>query len=99
MVHGSFDLRVEARNVELSGVGRVRDGRVHVHVATNGECLSAGELIPHSAEYLHASNGESEIRVDLEPGTYELCAQLGDGFHVAMNVVDHVVVEVREMAE
>jgi len=96
VVQGSFDLRVDVRNVELSAVGRVRDGKVHVHVATNGACLAAGELIPHSAEYLHASNGEPQLRVDLEPGTYELCAQLGDGFHVAMNVVDRVVVEVRE---
>ena len=89
-------IQIETENVELAGVGRVRAGKFHLHLSMDGECLLPGEPIPHDPVHLHAGNGETAFFVNLEPGTHRICAQLGDGFHVALGVVDDLTIVVEE---
>lgn len=52
---------------------------------------------PRDTDYVHFGRGQSDGTVYLEAGTHELCLQVGDGTHVALDVTDTVTVEVRHL--
>ncbi len=93
-VESPFALRVEADHLVLAPAGRTLDGEGHFHVMVDGGCLSPGEVIPKDKVHLHVGTGADTLELDLPPGTYELCAQIGDGFHVAVAVADTITVNV-----
>ena len=94
VVEAPFVLRVETDNLELAAAGRTLDGEGHFHVMVDRECLHPGEVIPKDQVHLHVGSGADTLELDLPPGTYDLCAQIGDGFHVAVAVADTITVNV-----
>jgi len=94
LVTSPFSVRAETRNLRLEPAGNALDGGGHFHVITTGDCVTAGDLIPVDDEHLHAGTGANRLTVSLPPGTYELCAQLSDGFHVALNATYRFTVTV-----
>jgi hypothetical protein len=95
-VRSPFAVQIQARNLELAPSGTSADGEGHFHVRINEHCVESGAAIPVEENTLHIGSGKSTTEVDLTPGRYELCVQIGDGFHVAVNVVDTVEIWVVE---
>ena len=96
VVSSPFVVQVQTDNIDLAPAGFSRDGEGHFHIRIGNGCMPAGKVLPQEDNTLHVGSGASTSEVELEPGTYELCAQLGDGFHVAVNVTDTITVEVVE---
>ena len=76
-------------------------GEGHLHILAEEDCVSAGEVIPGPSddledanEIFHFSDGQAEDEIDLDPGEYELCAQIGDTGHTAYGQTDTVTVTV-----
>jgi hypothetical protein len=44
--------------------------------------------------YYHFGDGSTETELDLDPGTYELCVQLGDGVHMVFGQSDTIEITV-----
>ena len=68
-------------NIEAVGEGEIHEGHGHYHIAINGHCLPAGEIIPQAAPWVHFGDGSSTIEVQLELGPAHLSLQIGDGEH------------------
>ena len=43
---------------------------------------------------MHFGGGQTDGVIYLEPGTHELCLQVGDGVHLALDITDQATVEV-----
>ena len=78
-------------------------GEGHLHVLAEEDCFPDGEVIPGPSDDLedaneiwHFSDGQAEDEIDLDPGEYELCAQIGDSGHMAYGQTDVITVTVEE---
>ena len=61
---------------------QVRPGMGHHHLGVNMDCLPAGtEIVKGTPSWIHFGTGQTEIDVQLEPGTHKLTLQLGDDLH------------------
>ena len=61
---------------------QVRAGMGHHHLGINMDCLPAGtEIVKGTPSWVHFGKGDTEIDVQLEPGTHKLTLQLGDDLH------------------
>jgi hypothetical protein len=99
-VTGPVQVELAADGVDLVEAGGPAVGEGHLHVMADIGCVDDGEIIPgpsdeHEEEgYFHLGDGSAERELDLEPGTYELCVQLGDGTHVAFGDTETIEVTV-----
>jgi hypothetical protein len=73
----------EVENFEIEPVveGMVHEGFGHHHLAIDGECLPAGEVIPKADPWIHFGDGTNMIDVQLTAGQHTLTLQIGDGEH------------------
>lgn len=63
-------------------VDQVRQGMGHHHVGVDMDCLPAGtEIVKGTPSWIHFGTGNTEIDMQLEPGTHKLTLQLGDDLH------------------
>lgn len=89
-----------ADGVELVPAGIPVAGEGHLHVMVDIGCYETGELIPGPSESdeaegrFHLGDGSDSRTIDLAPGTYELCVQLGDGVHRAFGATQTITVTV-----
>jgi hypothetical protein len=61
---------------------QVRPGVGHHHLGIDMDCLSAGsEIVKGTPSWIHFGKGETEIDVQLEPGSHKLTLQLADDLH------------------
>ena len=101
-VTSPIELSVEVDAVDLVAADEAAVGEAHVHLLLDQECFDDGETIPgpgESAEedgVFHWGDGSSEGELELEPGEYDLCAQLGDGPHRAFGETDEISFTVEE---
>jgi hypothetical protein len=79
-----FTVRLDAKGVKVAPAGDVQPGVGHHHLLVNGEPLSKGEEIPFTRRHLHLNQGQTDVQVNLQPGTYKLTAQFGDGAHKSL---------------
>ncbi len=56
----------------------------HHHILVNQDAIEAGEEIPFTRRHIHLSQGQTEIEIKLQPGTYKLTAQFGNTDHKSM---------------
>ncbi len=80
--------------VTLVPAGSTRDGHGHWHLLIDRGCQGPGEPIPSDSTSHSVDTGADSLTVELPPGQHELCAQLGDGFHVAVDITDTIVIDV-----
>ena len=59
----------------------VEAGSIHYHIGYNTDCLPVGEVIPKADPWVHFGDGSSVFETQLDPGTYKLTLQAGDGEH------------------
>ena len=87
---------IETKNLELAPKGRSEDGQGHFHISIDHPCIEAGRVIIEQPDTVHVGDGSDTKEVDLEPGEHTICAQIGDGFHTATNLVDEITITVVE---
>jgi hypothetical protein len=76
-----------------AGVNYPNTGHIHLLIDLPLEEIDLAKPLPFFLEVIHLSHGETEVTVDLEPGTHTLQAILTDHEHVAFDplVVSEVV--------
>ena len=78
----SFEFGAENVSVDpIEDPLAVRPGSIHFHIGHNTDCLPAGEIIPTADPWVHFGDGSSVYETQLDPGTYKLALQAGDGEH------------------
>jgi hypothetical protein len=85
-----------AENFTIEEAGEVNDNAGHFHVMIDEGAVEAGEVIPNDETHRHYGDASSRTVLDLDPGTYELTLQIGDGQHRALPLTDTVEVTVEE---
>jgi hypothetical protein len=93
-VAGGVDLELPADGITIAEAGEVHEGAGHFHVLADVDCTDTGEAIAKDADHVHLGKGQSEGTIYLEPGSHELCVQVGDGEHHALDVSDTITIDV-----
>lgn len=73
-----------AENVEVKPTQDppvVEPGVIHYHIGYNTDCLPPGEVIPKADPWVHFGDGSNVFETMLDPGTYTIVLQAGDGEH------------------
>ena len=83
-----------AQGITIEEAGEVKDGAGHFHVIADAGCVDAGDAITKDADHVHFGKGQTSGTIYLEPGRHELCLQVGDGVHTALDITDTVKVTV-----
>ncbi len=91
----TFVMEVAVTDFDLQPAGRSLSGQGHWHVIVDDGCAEPGEQIPNGTNHFHAGDGSATRTLQLSPGPHELCVQIGDGFHVAVNVSRTINIVVR----
>jgi hypothetical protein len=93
-------IEMTADGVDIVPADAPAVGEGHLHVTVDIGCVGDGEVLPGPSEeateegYYHFGDGSTSAEIDLEPGTYELCLQLGDGAHLAFGQTDTITITV-----
>jgi hypothetical protein len=93
-------VELAADGVTLTPAGEPAVGEGHLHVMVDIGCVTDGEIIPGPGDeaeadgYYHLGDGSDSRDLGLEPGDYELCVQLADGFHIAFGETQTINVTV-----
>ena len=82
-------LRFGLENFELAAVpqGTVETSRPnlgHHHVGVDIDCLPPGTEIPKANPWVHHGGAQTEMDMQLTPGSHKLTLQLGDDMHRTM---------------
>ena len=99
-VGAPVEVELAADGVELAPAGAPAVGEGHFHVMVDIGCYDGGENIPGPSDEdeeegrFHLGDGSDARTLDLEPGTYELCVQLADGFHAAFGETETIEITV-----
>ena len=93
-VAGSVELVMAADGVTIEEAGEVNDGAGHFHVIADQGCLDAATPIGNDADHVHFGGGQSDGVIYLGPGDHELCLQVGDGGHAALDITDTISLNV-----
>ena len=94
-VAGGVALAMTAEGVTIEPAGEVRGGYGHFHVIADAGCAEKGTGIAKDADHVHFGKGQTDGVIYLEPGQHELCLQVGDGAHTALDITDTVTVDVK----
>jgi hypothetical protein len=99
-VSSPVEVELAVEGVELTEAGAPVVGEAHLHVMADAGCFDDGEFIPGPSDeheeqgIFHLGDGSEGREIDLEPGEYELCVQLGDGVHAAFGQTETITVTV-----
>lgn len=93
-VAGGVRMTMAAEGITIEEAGEAREGAGHFHVIADDACTATGETIGKDADHVHFGKAQAEGVIYLEPGSHDLCLQVGDGVHTALDVTDTVTVEV-----
>ena len=99
-VTSPFTVVLAADGITLTPAGVPAIGEGHLHVMVDIGCYQTGEFIlgpseqDEAAGRFHLGDGSDSRQIALEPGTYQLCVQLGDGVHRAFGATQTITVTV-----
>lgn len=89
-----FEVEVEVDQFELEPAGRSLAGQGHWHIIVDEGCVDPGLVFPSGPRFIDVADGSTSKAILLGTGTHELCIQIGDGFHVAVDITDSITVTV-----
>lgn len=98
----TFTLQPEGVDIQpVDDWDGVEEGVGHFHVLVDyGGCYEVGQPIPTEAEdqgLYHFGTGTSEPEIeDLEPGEHEVCVQVADQEHNALDITSEIAITVTE---
>ncbi len=80
---GSVTVRFGLSGMGVAPSGTMKDNTGHHHLLIDVEELPSFEFpIPNDANHRHFGGGQTQVSLDLEPGTHTLQLILGDQSHV-----------------
>ncbi|MDF1749431.1 MAG: DUF4399 domain-containing protein [Alphaproteobacteria bacterium] len=84
VVKSPFLVQFGAEGVKITRAGLNIPGTGHHHLLINAVLTSEdkGYAIPEDSHHRHFGGGQTEVELNLDPGTYSLMLVLGDGDHV-----------------
>ncbi len=91
---GAVDLFMTAVGVAIEPAGEVHPDAGHFHVIADEECTPAGAPIERDADHVHFGQAQADGKIYLEPGEHDLCLQIGDGEHMALDLTDTTTITV-----
>jgi hypothetical protein len=93
-VAGGLSVEMVADGVTIEAAGEARQGFGHFHVIVDDGCVESGVTVPKDVNHLHFGTGSTTGLIYLEPGEHELCLQVANGEHSALDVTDTATVTV-----
>ncbi|WP_226012257.1 DUF4399 domain-containing protein [Halomicrobium salinisoli] len=87
-----------AEGVTIEEAGEVSEGAGHYHLVVDADPVTPGKTVPTDDAHVHYGSGQTDGVLELAPGEHTLHLQVGDGEHVAMDLVDTVEVTVADEA-
>ena len=93
-VSSPFQVTMTAENYDIDPAGEAVAGSGHFHIMVNEDCVEKGVVIPSDDAHLHYGGAQLEVELELEPGEYTLCLQVGDGLHTATDLTDVINITV-----
>ena len=93
-IAGGVQVQMAADGVTIEEAGEARDGAGHFHVIADDACTTTGEAIGKDADHVHFGKAQTEGTIYLEPGEHDLCLQVGDGVHTALDITDTITVTI-----
>ena len=85
-VKGAFWCRFGLRNMGVTQAGSNAANSGHHHLLIDGnDPLDSNEPIPQDKNHLHLGAGQTEARIELQPGKHTLQLVLGDAKHYLFN--------------
>ena len=93
-IAGGVRMTMAAEGITIEEAGEARDGAGHFHVIADEACTATGETIGKDADHVHFGKAQAEGVIYLEPGSHDLCLQVGDGVHTALGVTDTITIDV-----
>ena len=91
---GAVDLFMTAVGVTIEPAGEVHPEAGHFHVIADQDCTAVGAPIDRDADHVHFGKAQVEGKIYLEPGEHDLCLQVGDGEHTALDLTDTTTITV-----
>lgn len=82
VVSSPVAVKFAAENVKIRLPGTFYPGSGHYHLLIDTDAPSATAVIPADAQHLDLIRKETEIQLELSPGSHTLQLLLGDGNHV-----------------
>ena len=80
---GSITVRFGLSGMGVAPAGTLKDNTGHHHLLIDVEVLPSFEFpIPNDANHRHFGGGQTQVSLDLEPGTHTLQLILGDQNHI-----------------
>ena len=93
-VAGGVAVEMVAQGITIEEAGEANAGAGHFHVIADAGCVDVGDGITKDGDHVHFGKAQTSGTIYLEPGSHDLCLQVGDGVHEALDVTDTVTVEV-----
>lgn len=93
-VAGGVAVEMVAKGITIEEAGEATAGAGHFHVIADAGCLDAGQAITKDGDHIHFGKAQTSGTIYLESGSHDLCLQVGDGVHEALDVTDTVTVEI-----
>jgi hypothetical protein len=85
-IKGAFWCRFGLRNMGVTHAGDDFQNSGHHHLLVDvNEALDVNEPIPQDKNHLHFGAGQTETRLELQPGRHTLQLVLGDAKHFPFN--------------
>lgn len=81
-VKSPFKVKMKVSGMKIKNAGEPDNGQTgHHHLLINGGWIEKGQLVPADETHLHFGKGQTETKLTLEPGEYNLILQFADGSH------------------
>ncbi len=93
-VAGGVAVEMVAQGITIEEAGEVNAGAGHFHVIADAGCVDMGDAITKDGDHVHFGKAQTAGTIYLEPGSHDLCLQIGDGVHEALDITDTVTVDV-----
>jgi hypothetical protein len=88
---------METDEIDIVAIDDADPDDGHFHLMVDVGCVDEGEPIPVEEEgYNHYGDGSTSDELELEPGDYDLCLQVGDPGHIALDMTDEISITVTE---
>ncbi len=93
-VAGGVAVEMVAQGITIEEAGEANAGAGHFHVIADAGCVDVGDAIAKDGDHVHFGKAQASGTIYLEPGSHDLCLQVGDGVHEALDITDTVTLEV-----
>jgi len=78
---GEFKVEMKIEGMAVQPAGEIVEGSGHHHLIIDGDCIAKGAAVPKDATHKHFGKGQTETKLNLEPGEHSLTLQFANGKH------------------